>query len=339
MLPVTPTDKTHLLFYVPGLFQPLELWRKDFAFQPVAEHLLRLCASLTVELLPVQGLENTLFQRAGLPEGTEIPFACYRYQQDFGELPAQPVLCADPVCLQSGIDQVMLQANLPVLTEAETNTLLALLNQHLAEDGLQLVATHPQRWYLLGERIAASPLLTVPLSQALGQGIFPLLPQGDKRYWHRLLNELQMLLHSSGVSSTNALWLWGATNPSSLPPLQKGGRGGFLGPSITAQTLSLATHLPHHPATSLADCHLPTGSYHIILEDLLQPAVSDHMQAWQQALNVLETHWFAPALAGMKSGQFSVSLTACDGRILHCQPTSAWKFWQTPSARWEQLGI
>lgn len=336
LYPATP-DKPHLFFHVPGLFQPLALWCKDFAFQPVADNLLRLCARLSVEPVPPQGLENTLFHHCGQPADTEIPFAYYRYWLDFGVPPEQALLCADPVFLQSGIDQLVLQPQLPQLTAQETAKLLALLNQHLAEDGLQLEAKHPQRWYLLGDRIGSSTLRTVPLSQVLGQGIFPLLPQGDKRYWHRLLNELQMLLHSSGIPSVNALWLWGTSTPSSLPPLQKEGRGGFLGLSSTAQTLSQATSLPHQTATRLAECHLEPGSYPIILEDLLIPAVSDNLSAWQQALDTLETNWFAPALAGMKSGKFTVSLTACDGRILHCQPVSHWKFWQTPSAHWGQL--
>jgi hypothetical protein len=329
---------TTIHFLIPGLFQPLELWRKDFAFQPVAENLLRLCANTSVETSPVQGLENTLFHQCGYPADTEIPFAYYRYLWDFGVPPPQPLLCADPVFLQSGLDSVVLQPELPQIPAHELATLLGLLNQHLAEDGLQLVAKHPQRWYLLGERVHGdTPLRTVPLSQVMGQSIFPLLPQGDKRYWHRLLNETQMLLHTSATNSVNALWLWGAANPSSLPPLQQGGRGGFLGSTPTAQVMALATNTLHQPATKLSDCRLEAGNHAIILEDLHIPSVSDDMQNWQQAIEAMEANWFAPALEGMKSGKFSVSLSACDGRTLHCLPSPAWKFWQTRSISWQQL--
>jgi hypothetical protein len=314
--------KTHLHLLVPGLLQPLKLWRKDFAFQPQAENLLRLCANARPETLPVQGLENTLFHLCGHPADTEIPFAYYRYLSDFGVPPEQPLLCADPVALQTGIDQVLMRPELPPLSVPEMETLLVILNKHLAEDGLQLVANHPQRWYLLGERIDAS-LQTVPLLKALGQSIFPLLPRGE-RYWHRLLNELQMLLHTSGTPA-NALWLWGASIPAVLPPLQKEGRGGFIGTSTTAEVMASATQTPHQLATKLADCDFSGGNQVIILEDLLQPAVADDLQGWQDALNGLEENWFAPALAGMKSGKFSVSLSACDGRTLHCQPTPLWK--------------
>lgn len=331
------SNKSHIHFFLPGLFQPLALWRKDFAFQPVAENLLRLCASTTVETLPVQGLENTLFHQAGHPADTELPFAYCRYLLDFGVPPPQALLCADPVLLKSGQDSVVMQPSLPHLTEQEMATLLTLLNSHLAEDGLQLVAKHPQRWYLLGERVqGTTPLCTVPLSQALGQSIFALLPQGDKRYWHRLLNEIQMLLHTSEIPAVNALWLWGASS-SSLPSWQKGGWGGFLGSSTTAEVMASATNTPYHPVTTFADCQVDAGNYAIILEDLHIPSVTDDLHHWEQALAELETHWFAPALVGMKSGKFDISISACDGRLLHCQASPAWKFWQTRAANWDQL--
>lgn len=331
------STKIHIFFIIPGLFQPLGLWRKDFAFQPAAEYLMRLCAAASVENTRVSGLENTLFHTCGHPRDTEIPFAYYRYWLDFGVPPEQPLMCADPVFLQSGIDQVVLHPELPQLSTEDIARLLALLNPHLAEDGLQLVVKHPQRWYLQGERAGDPALRTIPMSQVQGQGIFPLLPQGDKRYWHRLLNEIQMLLHTSGIPAINALWLWGASDPASLPRLQTGDIGGIIGSSVVAQSLSVATNTPHQMADKLADCQFESGQYYIVLEDLQILSVSDNFHEWQQAMSKLEENWFAPALAGMKSGRFSVSLNACDGRTFHCQPIPAWKFWRNKPASWKQL--
>ncbi|MEN9424435.1 MAG: hypothetical protein RL122_1818 [Pseudomonadota bacterium] len=334
MLPNTP----HVQFVIPGLWQPLALWRKDFNFRPVAPSLLRLCADHRPAPLAAQGLENTLFHLKGHTVTTEIPFAYHRYRLDFGVPPALPLLCADPVFLKSGLDSVVMQPALPLLPADELATLLALLNHHLAEDGLQLVAKHPQRWYLMGERVQGDvPLQTVPLSQALGQSIFPLLPQGDKRYWHRLLNEIQMLLHTRENPAVNALWLWGAAYPASLPALQTDEQQTFVGESVTAQVMALATAVRYQAATQFADVPLTTGHYTVVLEELHPCSVADDLQGWQQALAQLETAWFAPALRAMQSGQCSISVTACDGRLLHCQRPSPWKFWGTPSATWEQL--
>lgn len=334
MLANTP----HVQLVIPGLWQPLALWRKDFNFRPAAPSLLRLCANHRSESLAVQGLENTLFHLHGHAAATDIPFAYHRYRLDFGVPPALPLLCADPVFLKSGLDSVVMQPVLPSLPADELATLLALLNQHLVEDGLQLVAHHPQRWYLMGERVQGDvPLRTVPLSQALGQSIFPLLPRGDKRYWHRLLNEIQMLLHTRENPAVNALWLWGAANPALLPALQTGEQQTFVGASVTAQVMALATAASYQAATQFADVPLTAGHYTVVLEDLHPCSVADDLQGWQQALADLETAWFAPAFHAMQSGQCSISVTACDGRLLHCQRPSPWKFWGTRPATWEQL--
>jgi hypothetical protein len=190
----------------------------------------------------------------------------------------------------------------------------------------------------MGERVqGAVPLQTVPLSQALGQSIFPLLPQGDKRYWHRLLNEIQMLLHTSEHPAVNALWLWGAANPTALPPLAAGEQQTFVGASVTAQVMALATAASYQPASRFADVPFTAGHYRVVLEELHTLSVADDVHAWQQALADLESAWFAPAFRALQSGQCSISVTACDGRLLHCQRQPLWKFWGTRTTTWEQL--
>lgn len=301
---------------------------------PVAPALLGLCAQATPSTFPVQGLEATLFHRYG-HLATVTSFAYYRYWLDVGEAPTAPVLCADPVSLHSGIDQVLLKADLPQLAPDEVQSVLALLNPHLAQDDLQLLAPHPQRWYLQGESIADRALRTVPLSQVRGQSIFPHLPQGDKRYWHRLLNEIQMLLHSAGTAA-NGLWLWGEASPNVAGLAQRGIHTGFIGSSTTAQVMALATQQPYYPATTLAGDD-GVGCYGIVLEDLLLSAANDDYQSWQQVLQRLEADWFAPALAGMRKGKYQVRLTACDGRFWHCQAPPRWQFWKKPQATWARF--
>lgn len=321
---------------VPGLFQPLRLWRSDFAFEPIAPSLLRLCAGARRVAVPVQGLENTLFNALGHSAHAAVPFAYYRYCLDFGTPPLQPLACADPVWMRSGVDQVTLNAELPRLDAASAMQLQALLNTHLAADGLTLVGKHPQRWYVLGDALAGETApRTVALSQARGQSIFPLLPQGNHRYWHRLLNEIQMLLYDKS-EAVNGLWLWGVSNPAALAPLLGAEQGGFIGTSVTAEVMAVATQTPHQAATTLAASDL-SGNPCIILEHLLPLAAADDLHGWQAALSVLETNWFAPLLAGAQAGKFSVSLSACDGRVWQCQPAPRWQFWRNRRATWEQL--
>lgn len=323
-----------LQFVVPGLFQPLHLWRADFAFEPVAPHLLRLCAGARPVTLAVRGLENTLFAALGHSAADELPFAYYRYCLDFGAPPTQPLGCADPVWMRSGIDQVTLNADLPDFDPAAAMQLQAILNKHLAEDGLRLVSQHPQRWYLLGEALSgATAPRTVPLSQALGQSVFALLPQHNRRYWHRLLNEIQMLLHDN-PHGVNVLWLWGVSDCAQSPPLTPRWDS-VIGNSVTAQTLALAANVPYQAATALAQTDYASGNHLVILEDLALPALGDNPTVWQTALDALQAAWFEPALAYARSGQ--VILNSADGREWHCQPPAAWRFWLPSSASWVQL--
>lgn len=325
-------EKPVFHFFIPGLLQPLVLWRKDFAFEPQTPSLLRLCARTRIGTIPEQGLEATLFYLLGHDAQTDIPFARYRYQLDFGSAPAQPVICADPVSLQSGLDEVVMQANLPALNLTEMEALLALLNAHLQEDGLQLLAKHPQRWYLQGEKLTESldNLRTTPLSQVQGQGIFHSMPRGDKRFWHRLLNEIQMLLHSSAQEKVNGLWLWGTSGVEAFQPAAV--CDAVVGQGITAQAMALVAGVPHVNARCFADCQPVSGNTWVILDDLHLPAVDDDMQGWQAAMDRLERDWFAPALAAATSGQCDVWLNACDGRPFQCQPVPRWQFWRKPVA-------
>jgi hypothetical protein len=69
---------------------------------------------------------------------------------------------------------------------------------------------------------------TVPLSQAAGRNVRGLLPKGaEAARWHRVFNEIQMLLFAHPVNEAreargelpvNSLWLWGGGVNA---PLQK----------------------------------------------------------------------------------------------------------------------
>jgi len=226
----------------------------------------------------------------------------------------------------------------------ETSSVLALLNKHLAEDGLQLVAKHPQRWYLQHmagmEGQHGFPLQTTPLSQALGQSIFPLLPKGNHHYWHRLSNELQMLLHRCEVKKANAVWLWGGGDAGacSLTGDPYNSPYTVVGGGACGQTAARAAMVTWHAADDFADLRWAADArYLVILERLRLPSLTDQLGVWQTALDALDSAWFLPARNGLNAGRFTVSLSACDGRTLHCQPAARWKFWQPQAARWDQL--
>lgn len=282
------------------------------------------------------GLEHTLFAVLG-EKASQPAFAYQRYCWDFGQAPQQIVLCADPVQLDSGIDQVILKPQRPELDADTAQQLQQHLNTHLQQDGWQLVFKHPQRWYLqaLGEPRQALPQQTTPLSQTLGQSIFPLLPQGEHVYWHRLLNELQMLLHSSGQSAVNSLWLWGQADAEQQAITALNTSTVLTTNSETAQWAALAAQ-----ASCQTIAQLPsslTQDTVVVLEDLLIASVSDDLQTWQDALERLEQDWLQPAYQAARAGKVQLSLTAADGYLWHCQALAWWQFWQRSKPSWERF--
>ncbi len=328
----------HLQLFIPGLFQPLALWQKDFGFQPESSALLTLCAQTDIDPLTVTGLEDTTMQLLGYNLAQGNPYAQWRYQVEFGQAPAVPVLCADPVFLQSGISQIVVHPELPVLDQSTAERLIDLLNRHLVEDGLRLVAKHPQRWYLLKESGEVTwPTQTVALSAVLGQSLYPHLPQGNERYWHRLLNEVQMLLHTAGVPQVNGLWFWGATAQSAVLAPKHTNNLALYGNDLSTEVIATAVNVPAHTLTTFAQTQLAPQTW-VLLIDLHAAALRDDMQAWQQVFNQLEQAWFVPLLAALKAGKIRLSITACDGRNMHCRLRKGWRFWQKSQTSWDYLG-
>ncbi len=126
---------------------------------------------------------------------------------------------ADPVYLQPDLHRLILFDLLPgALPMAQARSLAQEINQHLARDGLAIeIGREPTRWYLrLPEAVR---LRTTPLPEVIGRHIDPALPVGaDARAWHRLGNEIQMILHASQVNRerqanqqvpVNSIWFWG----------------------------------------------------------------------------------------------------------------------------------
>ena len=131
-------------------------------------------------------------------------------------------LRADPVHLQVNMDQLLLVPGSALQISAEdADALTTALNRHFAEDGLQFVAPHPNRWYVRLTHTAA--VTHTPLDQVAGQNINDFLPQGaDAMRWHQWLNEIQMLLYThpandareqQGLPLIHSVWFWGEGTP------------------------------------------------------------------------------------------------------------------------------
>ncbi len=174
-------------------------------------------------------LENLLCRQAGIETGPDngemdpLPIAAISYlgEKKLAQAPDAGTgyfLFADPVHLLLQRDSFSLSApELMALTAEETASLLDSLNRHFASDGLRFIAGASGHWYL---QLAESPsIVTCHPGLALDRDIRTFLPRGSgAARWHRLGNEIQMLLYghavnqrreSLGQAACNSLWFWG----------------------------------------------------------------------------------------------------------------------------------
>lgn len=128
---------------------------------------------------------------------------------------------ADPVTTIVSHEDVRIVARVDDLSDQETQTLLALLDRHFADDGLAFAAPRRDAWFVRSSHPHA--LATVPLTAAIGRPLRTRLPGGgDARRWRRWWTEAQMLLHERPVAlreraPVNALWFSGAGTLPSRP--------------------------------------------------------------------------------------------------------------------------
>ncbi|HPQ94447.1 MAG: hypothetical protein KDI44_07360 [Thiothrix sp.] len=336
---------------LPGLFDALALWRQDFSFTARAPCLARLLGAARPVPEPA-GYETVLLNAFGL-DAARFSWAMARYRLDTGVADAPALLCADPVCLESGVDRIVLHPEPPPLSIPETGALLTDLNRHLAMDGWQLEAPVPQHWYLRPQPDTASaplpawPRTVSPLIPG-SASIQPFLPGGPERWWRRMLTELQMLLHQhpvnrvrerEGLLPVNSLWLWGLNDPDYVPvrsgrlvappPFQQVAGGGFRG-----RILAAMAGIPWHE--SIGDGELEAlcrerADVLLICPGLLPPLWHDAPEDWQQVLQQLDAGLFRVLAQQHQAGFCRVILHDGSGRAWHCGPVPFWQRWRRPA--------
>ncbi|UXY14530.1 hypothetical protein N8I74_14555 [Chitiniphilus purpureus] len=271
-----------------------------------------------------------------------LPVAPLTLTADLAGAPAGYWLRADPVHLRANRDQLLLSdAGLLQITQAEADALAAAINALIAEDGLTLHAPTPDRWYL---HLPADPqLATTPLAAVVGRSIEPWLPQGSAALrWHRLLNEIQMLLYThpvndarfeSGQPQINSLWLWGGgENPLTVCPEA---------PADTVYTNDTLVQALVAAGKGRVE-PLPAGGGILkaggmaVLDALALPARYGDAAAWREAWSQLERDWFAPLLTRLQAGEverLALSLPEL-GLAVATGPALRWCFWRQPRAPW-----
>lgn len=151
------------------------------------------------------------------------PVAALTRQHDAGDAADLSWLRADPAHfrLEPGAVRLVACGELG-LDAGEARALVATLAPLFGDEGFELSAPHPGRWYLRAFAGNAAPELPAlpPPAQALGADLFALWPEDDvHRRWRGLFSQAQILLAQHAVNrarvargepAVNGLWFHGA---------------------------------------------------------------------------------------------------------------------------------
>ncbi len=290
---------------------------------------------------PGTNIDTTLFQLFGVDRiaDVDLPVAAVSHVGDTGKIESAWRLRADPVQLIPDRDQLVLMGPESLsISQAEADQLVAELNTQFARDGWFIEACSPARWYL--HQASMPKLRTSPLAQVCGHSIADYLPKGnDGKQWQCLMNEIQMVLHSSAVNQqrqlngqpvVSSLWFWG----SGKTPVIKHSRWSKLW-SDEPVSLGLAAlsstprkQLPVNATTWLNESISP-GEHLLVLDGLFRHWQKGETQAWIQQVRVLQHEWFLPLLNALRRKQINkFTLCACNGSQFSLSQTGLRRWWR-----------
>lgn len=262
------------------------------------------------------GLEAILFELYGVPVEAhrDLPVAAVSYPVDSKAVAPGFCMYADPVHLTPDRDQLVLIGPESLdLSVVEVERLVQELNTFFAEDGWRIEALTPQRWYLHASR--APELRTYDLAQVRGQSINDFLPRGAHgKQWHGIMNEIQMLLHTSSVNierqasgkfPVSSLWFWGSGEMPIMESHKETRWCDVWSNEVLSAGLALLTGIPEHKLPDNADDWLDKangpGEHLLVMDDLLIQWQQHDGDAWQQAVQSLQKEWIAPLLDALRN--------------------------------------
>lgn len=323
--------RLQLLFTLPGrLDQTLETARR------VAPSLIKLLHRGN-NTAHEPSLAGTLCRAFGIKRQQDWPLAAICAMAD-GMNRQGYWLRLDPVHLEVAMGGLLLrppdslQLSLP-----EARELIADINRHLHQEGMDIQAAGevntPARWYL---HLPDAPNLhTTPLDQMHGEYLTPHLPRGaDARRFLKLINEVQMLMHSHPVNiarenegrlAVNGLWLWGGGMLSDSQAERRATFDRVAADSFEASALALHAGCTFtSPPKALSDLN-ERGRALVVLS----PADTVWEGDIEARLIQLEHDWFHPALQQVSRGfirQLRLDLLGLQAVTL--TPLQAWRFWR-----------
>jgi hypothetical protein len=276
----------------------------------------------------------------------KLPVAALTYWHDKGRPPGKAVLRADPVYLKVDRDCLyLLGRNSLQISMDEAKALVTQINSMYSDTPWTMEIGAADRWYVsLEDEI---DIQTHSLSEAFGKNIDGYLPQGAAgKKWRAVLNEIQMLLHSSDVNlhremnrylPINSLWLWGEGPLPSRPANCVHTFDFVWSNEPLCRGLALWAQCPGDqlPGTASEWNRKQQTGRHLIVFDDMRISAREDFQSFESKLIELDSNWLAPLQKAVKNGQLQLSIEIENGAIFECTKT-LWKYWWRKKRLWHQ---
>ncbi|MFP4611381.1 MAG: hypothetical protein ACLFQT_10205 [Thiohalophilus sp.] len=348
---MTDNSRLDVTVFVPGLLGPQPvLSQLSSAELPDFTALETALARADVTSDPINDAYAGLFQLFGIAPDAAGDYPAAAVCQSVQQLQLEQFcLRADPIHLQADMTSAVLRAHQELRLDAdEAQQLVDSINQHLHQDGLQLVMGQPHHWYL--SLTAAPQLQTSPLPSLLLQDINPHLPRGESAAeWRRLMNEIQMLLYDHPVNrqreaegrlTVNSLWLWGGGHQpdQSAVRWQQIYTDDWLLDALARFHGVASDDLPESVEDLLENCH---GEILLGVDDCLHPLRQQDPFAWVGAVEQFQNLWLQPLLAGLRQKRYQrLTLLPANGQRYQLTRRTLRRWWRRrrPLAKWVSDG-
>ena len=329
----------HITLFVPGLLGPQQaLAQLPAADLPDLQPLERALSRADRANDPVADAYAGLFQLFGIEIDPHGDYPAAAICQSVQQLHLDGFcLRADPVNLQADMNSAVLRAHQELrLDPDEAEQLVSSVNEHLREDGLQLIMGQPHHWYL---RLNEVPdLQTSPLPSLLFQDINPHLPRGGRAgEWRRRLNEIQMLLYDhpvnrqreeSGRLTVNSLWIWGGGHlpeATNVKWRQVYSDDWLLDALARFQGVA-SDDLPESVEQVVQEC---SGEVLLHLDDCLLPLRQNDPIGWLSAVHQFQSLWLEPLLTALKNNRCaSLTLISANGQRYSLNKLTLRRWWR-----------
>jgi hypothetical protein len=322
--------------YVPGLFDAeIDVENDADSGLTALELLLARARKSAIQNGSYNAALYKLFNYTPAEDG-DIPLAAIGRLIDDDKRPQGYWMRADPVHLLADQKSLsLLDCNSFPLTQHDALALAACVRQSFTELGWELEVPVPTRWYV---KMDSKPAIrTSELQEVIGQDIQAHMPTGeDAGIWHRLMNEIQMQLHSADINQlriergelpVNSLWLWGT---GALPELQQRRWSRVYSDDNSTMGLSMLSNTPCLPLPEIAADIFTQDSDKaevLVVMSEFQTSMLQQQQG-QQRLKRFENNWCYYLLQQLRQGKLQSIRIITRSWEFEVNKNSLLKFWK-----------